>query len=59
VQVLRHRHEVAEGADIELAANRRDVLIHAPPMLIQSPLVLDLQAAGCDRWATNHTTFMT
>ena len=49
MELFRHRHEVAERADVELAADRRDVVIHAPPMLMQSRLVLDLWAACCDR----------
>jgi hypothetical protein len=56
VQVLRDRDEVAKRADVELAADRRDVVIHAVRMLIPRRQVLDAAARLSDRELTSKRT---
>ena len=56
VQVLRDRDEVPKRANIELAADRRDVVIHAVRMLIHRRQVLDAAARLADRELTSKRT---
>ena len=50
VQVLGDRDEIPEQPDVELAADRRDVLIHAARMLMPGCQVLDAAASPRPRW---------
>ena len=48
VELLRGRHEIAKGPEVELASDRRRFVIHATGRLIPRVKVLDLEPSECE-----------